>query len=52
MRRLLLRLYHRASVYYCVVMMLHDAVDDYITNHDLVPVPAEFFKDSERTWLP
>ena len=31
LRHLLLRLYHRASVYYCVVMMLHDAVDDYIT---------------------
>ena len=52
MCRLLLRVYDRESVYYCVVMMLHDAVNDYIINHDLVPVPAEFFKDSERTWLP
>ena len=46
-------------IIYCVVMMLHEHVYVYksifimwVYNMcDLVPVPAEFFKDSEWTWL-
>ena len=55
------RLYHASSflrypscicLCCCVVVMLHERVNDYITYRDLVHVPAEFFKDSKRTWLP
>ena len=45
--------YYWISMYPAYIrIFLHESADDYIAYINLVPVPEEFFKDSERSWLP